>query len=101
MDPFPRADGKMVLAFGTDLEVFIQLFVEHHRLALGVAALGPQPFGNLPFARFAAAELGFFQKGGFGSGGWWRNGRLGGFNAEHFFAKGSRSHSWCQKLHLM
>src|SRR5258708_31978674 len=100
MDSFPRADGKMVLAFGTDLEVFIQLLVEHHRLALGVAALGPQSFGNLPFTRLAAAELGFFQKGGFGPGGWRRDGRLGGFNSPRLFSKGGRSHSWDQKLQL-
>ena len=54
MDAFPGADGKMVVALGTDFQVIVQFLVEHHGLALG--ALGPQAFRDL-LARGALLAL--------------------------------------------
>jgi hypothetical protein len=58
MNAFARADGKMMLALGADLQVFVQFLVENHRLA--GRAFRPKPLGNVAFFGFAAAELGFF-----------------------------------------
>ena len=60
MNPFARADGKMVVALRADLQVFVQFLVENHRLAR--RAFRPKPFGDVALfgLGFARAELRLF-----------------------------------------
>ena len=62
MNALARADGKMMFALRTDLQIFVQFLVENHRFAL--RALGPKPFRDVPFFGFARPELGLFGKVG-------------------------------------
>ena len=61
MDPFPRANGKMMSAFGADLEVLIEFLVENHRAA--ARALGPKALRNVALAGFGC-ELGLANEAG-------------------------------------
>lgn len=97
MNALTRADGKMMMAFGTNLEILVQLLVENHRRAF--RAFGPQPLRDVAFARFGigGTNLRFLGKRGPNVGWRWRDRRFdGGFNTERFFGK----HGGCHGLKL-
>src|SRR5215210_7032555 len=95
VNAFARADGKMMLAFGAYLGVFIEFLVEDHGGAF--RALGPKALGDFFFARLGGSELGLFGESIFRRDLWrWRD--LGGwrlfgrFEANSFFRKAGGGH---------
>ena len=60
-----RTDLKMMRTFRADLEIFVQLLVIDHAVAL--RAFGPKALGNLALLGLGRPEPGLFDKGSFGA----------------------------------
>jgi hypothetical protein len=85
MDALAGANGKVMLAPGTDLQVLVQLLVEQHRAAL--RAFGPEPFGDIPLLALAAGKLRLLGKRRVGRRGRRRDRRFGCFQPQRLLGK--------------
>ena len=90
VDALAGADGEMMLAVAADLQVLIQLLVEHHRGAL--RALGPQAFGNVTLPGLAARDLGLLHKTRLLVGWGWRDCWFRRFQTEGLLGECGRGH---------
>ena len=91
MNAFARTDGKVKFTMRANLQIFVQLLVENHCLAL--RAFSPKSLRDIPFFGFLGAEFGLFGKVGLRVIGQRRGQRrLGFFEIERFFCESSRGH---------
>src|SRR6478736_3071335 len=98
MDPFPRPDDKVMAAFQADLQVFIEFFVEQHRLALGT--FRPQAGGDVLLLGLASGEFEFLldEIGGVGARRRCRQSWFNRINAEGLLGIRGGGHGWTGKL---
>src|SRR2546422_404772 len=98
MNTLAGADAEVVLAFGADLQVLVQLLVKKHRAALRVGALGPEALGDVAFSGFGPTQLGLFHKGRFFSRGRRSDRGFGALESESLFGEGSGGHKRIDRM---